>query len=437
MKIANAPAAAGLSRPAVRGWGMWILRVMGGAALAAGLMAPGCPWKQVPNFFQPILRALAGVDPAAQNMPPVPSVPYNAVLVRQSDCSVTRLVFDAKKALLSSYPNYQDFVHQALGLSSTADQFKSGCQDPTTGIASQLGVFLGKIATGANAGNYEFATLTGTGLQITVAKPDYSIVSTSSYPIASVSNAPLAMADLNADGIPDIVVASGSLNPANGTLTVLLGKSDGTFQAPQTISLPFTPVGVTLDDLNGDGKLDIVATTVLGTGPHLAVLLGHGDGSFAAPLLDTSGATGAAVVTGDFNSDGKKDVATSDGYILLGNGDGTFSAPFAPQFASAGGIASGDFNHDGKLDLALTSGIGTVDIYLGQGDGHFSHTASYATLFGAGSISTTDLDGDGSVDLFIGAHSGGCLPLTSIRRESFRVYWGAGTARSPVRLRLP
>src|SRR6202011_1050857 len=143
--------------------------------------------------------------------------------------------------------------------------------------------------------------------------------------------------------------------------------------------------------------LDIVAvgrTDNNASSAHSAILLGHGDGTFAPSVPGPANVTGRSVVTGDFNGDGQKDVATSDGYILLGDGTGSFTVPFGKQFLTPGfSLAAGDFDHDGHLDLAVATATvaGTVDIYRGQGDGHFTRTASYATIYGAQSISTTDM----------------------------------------------
>ena len=414
----------------------WLLRLFGGGALCACLMAPDCTEK-VDNFLLGIhsgrFPIFELIDPASQNAPPVPTVPYRALLVRQTDCSVTRLVFDASNNLLSSYPNYQDYLHQVVGLSSVADQFVHGCKDQRTGVASQFGASLGKFTTG----NYEFATLAPHGIKITVATPAYTIASTSVIAIGDQTNldtTSTAAADLNGDGIADLVVASAGFTFANptGTLTVFLSKPDGTFQAPQTINLSFNVQGFTIDDLNADGKLDIVAvgsTDVNASAAHSAILLGHGDGTFAPPVAGPSNVTGSAVVTGDFNGDGKKDLATGDGYILLGDGTGNFTVPFGKQFLNGGfSLAAGDFDHDGHIDLALVpyGGAGTVDIYRGQGDGHFLRTASYATIYGAQSISTTDMDGDGNIDLFIGIQSAGLYSADVASDGEFHTLLGRG-----------
>jgi hypothetical protein len=398
-------------------------------------MAPDCTAK-VGNFLLGIhygrFPIFDLVDPASQNAPPVPAVPYRALLVRQTDCSVTRLVFDAGNQLLSSYPNYQDYLHQDLSLSSAADRFAQGCQDPTTGVASQFGASLGKFA-----GNYEIATLAPHGIQITVATPGYTIASTTTYAIGDptiLDATAAATADLNGDGLADLVVASSGFTFANptGTLTVFLSKPDGTFQAPQTITLSFNVQGFTIDDLNADGKLDIVAVgyaDINAGSAHSAILLGHGDGTFASSVPGPANVTGNAVVTGDFNGDGKKDLATSDGYILLGDGSGNFTAPFGKQFLTSGfSLAAGDFDHDGHIDLALATAAaaGTVDIYRGQGDGHFTRTASYATIYGAQSISTTDMDGDGNIDLFIGIQSAGLFSADVASDGEFHTLLGLG-----------
>jgi hypothetical protein len=186
----------------------------------------------------------------------------------------------------------------------------------------------------------------------------------------------LAVGDFNGDGKLDAIVASGgsSVYPGAG-VTVSLGNGDGTFTqaSGSPISVGQYLSAIATGDFNGDGKLDIAATD--STGNAVIILLGNGDGTFGAPTTVPAGSGPTAIVAGDFNNDGKLDLAVAnygDGTVtlLLGNGDGTF-APASGSPYSVGAfpfqIAAADFNGDGKLDLATANlSAGTVSILLQQ-----------------------------------------------------------------------
>jgi len=156
------------------------------------------------------------------------------------------------------------------------------------------------------------------------------------------SNA-VAKGDFNGDGILDLAVANSSCSaPAPGTISILLGRPDGTFQAPVVYAVGVTPLSVAVGDFNGDGKLDLaVANFNCDFVPpcpsgSVSILLGNGDGTFQTHVDYGTGNQPNTVRVRDFNGDGKLDLAVvnynclsgpcSPGSvsILLGNGDGTF-----------------------------------------------------------------------------------------------------------------
>src|SRR6201987_1056048 len=201
--------------------------------------------------------------------------------------------------------------------------------------------------------------------------------------------------DFNGDGITVLLVD----DEDTGTLTVLLGKGDGTFTVGQ--SMPFNTQSIAIADFNGDGKLDLA----LSGSAQTTILLGNGDGTFtAAPDQPQIGSS--QVVAADFNGDGKLDLAVSPSNgqttILLRNGDGTFTtASNQPQIGSSQVVAA-DFNGDGKVDLATLDLMGdTVTILLGKGDGTFSAASTFPTGSNAFSLTVGDFNGDSKLDLAV------------------------------------
>ena len=219
------------------------------------------------------------------------------------------------------------------------------------------------------------------------------------YTLQHYGNA-IVTADFNGDGNLDLAVI-GSNSAGNWAYSVLLGNGDGTFQAPvyyaQSVvaSSGSSCCSAIVADFNNDHKLDMAVSL-----PHsqqVAVLLGNGDGTFAAPIY--SYAAGAlTLVSGDFNSDGNLDLAVdvTPTAILFGNGDGTFQpAVFPTSLSSFGGVEfSADFNGDGKPDL-----LSAQQLALGNGDGTFNVLPVLSGFFDA--VGLADFNGDGKLDLAV------------------------------------
>lgn len=272
------------------------------------------------------------------------------------------------------------------------------------------------------------SSCTNGGVSVVLGNGNGSFQPAVTYSSGGTQATSVAIADVNGDGKPDIIVANandGYWNP--GSVGILLGNGNGTFQAAVTYSSGGVYAqSVVIGDVNGDGKPDLLVGNAcpLGdppycdAGPTLDVLLGNGDGTFQAAVSYNSGGTGAqSLATGDLNGDGKLDVVVGNSgnvSILLGNGDGSFQPP-AQIYAHGGYVAVGDVNGDGKLDVVLvvnqsggaTSPNGAVNVLLGNGDGTFSLTQTYtAAVYGP--IVIVDLNGDRRLDLVAGSSCWAC-----------------------------
>jgi hypothetical protein len=227
----------------------------------------------------------------------------------------------------------------------------------------------------------------------------------------------VAVGDFNGDGIPDLAVVNRNDNSHGdpGSVSVLLGQGDGSFQAPVNYAVGPSPRAVAVGDFNGDGSLDLVVANFgesFGAGSSVSVLLGNGDGSFqSAQDFPTQGGS-TSVAVGDFNGDGSLDLAVGNAgnlsvSVLLGNGDGTFQT--ANDYAQEGrplSVTVGDFNGDGIPDLAVANshlfgGSPGVSVLLGNGDGSFQPAGNYSVGGSPTSVAVGDFNGDGIPDLAV------------------------------------
>jgi FG-GAP-like repeat/FG-GAP repeat len=263
----------------------------------------------------------------------------------------------------------------------------------------------------------------------------------------------VAVADVNGDGKPDLLVGNGydGTIPNNGGVGILLGKGDGTFQPAITHDTggPGSFANsVVVADINGDGKADLIVVNSCGnsfcgpsSGSSVAVSLGNGDGTFQQAVAYNSGGSAWSLKLMDVNHDSKLDiiVANANGSVgvLLGNGDGTFKK--AETYASGGSgsysIAVMDVNGDGAPDLIVTNlcfgtcsstRLGGIGVLLGNGDGTFQSVITYRSAGFANAVAAADLNGDGKADLVVTNAS------SAVGTVAVLLGNGDGTFQSPV-----
>ena len=199
------------------------------------------------------------------------------------------------------------------------------------------------------------------------------------------------------------------------------GPQEADFRAPgftvQPLFGPWTdfasaprPRSVAIGDFNGDGRPDLAVADSADN--RVSVLLGNGNGTFGVKTDYNTGSHPASVTVGDFNDDGHRDLAVANlgsnkVSVLLGNGNGTFGSK--TDFGTGTqpiSVATGDFNTDGVLDLAVANqGATTVSVLLGTGNGTFGTKSDFTTGSGPVSVAIGDLNGDLKLDLAVASQS--------------------------------
>ena len=260
-------------------------------------------------------------------------------------------------------------------------------------------------------------------------RPRFNAAAFAPEPGISTATGPIAVGDFNGDGRPDVVVVENS--GLASTLSYYRGLGDGTLSPAVTTASNFPIEYLITGDFNGDGKLDLFAGSPGNQGGGIATgltFLGNGAGHFMQHQDFSGGGDfpGATAATGDLNGDGILDIVYTSEiggeytmFIYLGNGDGSFTRKTSVDIGfTVGATGIGDFNRDGKLDLAVQSTLngGGVSIFLGNGDGTFHSPSSFPV---SGSPVVADVNGDSNLDVLteksvlLGDGSGGFTVLSA------------------------
>ncbi|MGA3226918.1 MAG: FG-GAP-like repeat-containing protein [Acidobacteriaceae bacterium] len=255
--------------------------------------------------------------------------------------------------------------------------------------------------------NFVGPYLSATALSTTGTAPNATLTGTVSAfgPSAPTGNVTFT------DTTSNFVIGTGTLNAA--TLKTGFTSSQNYPIANMNNNQTGGTIGPAIGDFNGDGRPDFAVPT---NGGPIVILLGNGDGTFTTgtPLTSLATFTPTSVVVGDFNGDGKQDIAVLSAQgigsvnIYIGKGDGTFKPsmnfPVAASNSASRLLAMGDFNRDGIEDLVATnSGLNQVAVILGNGDGTFNAPAYYSAPSAPWNVVVGDINQDGFLDLAVAA----------------------------------
>jgi hypothetical protein len=255
-------------------------------------------------------------------------------------------------------------------------------------------------------GKMDLAVVGSTGtVNILLGNGDGTLGTATSYSTGLGSHA-ISVGDFNNDGKLDVATMN------SGTASVLLGNGDGTLQAHQ--DAVFTGnTNMISGDFNHDGNLDLATSNTMSVGT-ITLLKGRGDGSFDPQINISANSAPVYLADGDFNHDGYEDFAVANSYattsmsVILNNGDGTYAPPHLYPIAQTGyEIEVADFNNDGFDDFAVR-GASQYQIEYGKGDGTFFASQNFATPVGQFEKGSQhgDFNGDGAIDLAYVSNSG-------------------------------
>ena len=346
-----------------------------------------------------VTDAKGGFDPVAVSVAQlVPGGSFDIVTANSGDDTVSVLLGNG------------DGTFQSAVTSSVMDALGNGIGPSAVAVAQLVPGGNADIVT-ANSADDTVSVLLGNGDGTFQTAVTYSVTDASGNGYVPVS---VAVAQLVPGGNFDIITANsdafdngGQVSYGAGTVSVLLGKGDGTFGAATTYQVGFDrPVSVAVGEFSHDGNLDIVTANQFGS--TVAVLVGRGDGTFAPAAYYQVGSNPSAVVVGDFANNGNLDIVTANAAdntlsVLMGRGDGTFVAPTSYHVGDYPySMAVGTFTPGGNLDIVTANNgdnPGVVSVLLGRGDGTFAPAVSSPVDGFPFSVAVGYLIPDGNLDI--------------------------------------
>ena len=259
-------------------------------------------------------------------------------------------------------------------------------------------------------------------ISIRTAGPDGTLGPPEFVPVGGQAPSGLATADVNNDGRPDVLSANLGWDSANGSISVLLAKPDGTFEPPRLFSSGGSLFAIAVADFDGDGHQDVAAGLF---DCRVAFFRGDGTGRFTPAYTVTFVYESRVMITGDFDQDGDIDLAgagnAGDVAVLENRGAATAGGWTRSLYAPPSGRSYGTYritldqlNSDADPDLIVGTGQGTT-VYLG-GAGmsfEFDPDLSRSVHFSVSDVVLNDLDGDGTLEMIAACREASCINILS------------------------